>query len=288
MRTRPRQRVSVMDHACTIARFHVRRPVISGVRSSAPHRDAESEQRMLSSLLKHHATATVGDEFVIAPHHTDRLRRPAARLDAIDRDRFQQALTWNVFRTLELIAPAFWIRKLHLRLIGDASPEAPQTVRISLWHPLPLPPIQRIDGASPDAVADVVIETEHTVWTLMAPTAGYDGDDSKVAQAADAGAWLAGAREHYCGIIDTQTTSTSFGGVVKRRYARSRESVTLRSATRGPAAPALTRLGTIEWSDLVSILNECQEAQSLTRIERALARNAVEWLRRVRDGSVIK
>jgi len=243
---------------------------------------------MLPSVLQHHATAIVRDEFVIAPHHTDRLRRPAARVGAIDRDRFQQALTWNVFRTLELIAPAFWIRRLHVRLMGDASPVTPQTIRISLWRPLPLPPIQRIDGASPDAVADVVIETEHTVWTLLAPTAGYDGDDSKVAQVADAGAWLAGAREHYCGIIDTQTTSSSFGGVARRRYARSRESVTLRSATRGSAAPVLTRLGTIEWSALVSILKECQEAQSLTHIERALARNAVEWLRRVRGGPVIK
>ena len=243
---------------------------------------------MLSSLLQRQTTADVRNEFVIAPHHTDRLRRPAARLGAVDRDRFQQALTWNVFRTLELIAPVFWIRRLHLRLIGDASPVAPQTVRVSLWHPLPLPPIQRIDGACPDAVADVVIETEHAIWTLMVPTAEDDGDDRKVAQVTDAGAWLAGAREHYCGIIDTQTTSTSFGGVLKRRYARSRESLALRSATRGTAAPVMTRLGAIEWSDLVTILEECREAQNLTAIERALARNAVEWLRHVGDGLMTK
>jgi hypothetical protein len=253
----------------------------------ALRRNEESESRMLSSLLQPHATADVRDHFVIAPHHTDRLRRPQARLGAIDRDRFQQALTWNVFRTLELIAPAFWIRRLHLRLMGHASPVPPQTVRISLWRPLPLPPIQRIDGACPDAVADVVIETEHAVWTLMVPAAGDDGDDRTIAQMADAGAWLAGARDHYCGIIETRTTSTSFGGVLKRRYARSRESVALRSATRGTAVPVLTRLGTLEWSDLVAILEECREARSLTAIEWALARNAVEWLRRASDGFAI-
>lgn len=242
---------------------------------------------MLSFLLQPHATADVRNQFVIAPHHTDRLRRPPARLGAIDRDQFQQALTWNIFRTLELIAPAFWIRRLHVRLRGDASLVPPQTVRISLWRPLPLPPIQRIDGACPDAVPDVVIETEHTVWTLLTPTAGDYGGDSTVAQMAAAGAWLAGAREHYCGIIEARTTSTSFGGVLTDRYARSRESVALRSATRGSAAPMLTGFGTLEWNDLAAILEECQQAQNLTAIERALARNAVEWLRQVGDGPAV-
>jgi hypothetical protein len=48
-----------------------------------------------------------------------------------------------------------------------------------------------------------------------------------------------------------------------------------------------TRFGALEWRDLAAILEECQEAQSLTAIERALARNAVEWLRRAGDGLAI-
>jgi hypothetical protein len=235
---------------------------------------------MLSQLFQPRLAAGMRDEFVIAPHHPDRLGRPSGRVGALDRDRYQQALTWNVFRTLELIAPAFWLRRLHARLTGEPSPAPPQIAQVSLWRRLPLPPIQRIDGTRPDAVVDVVIETEHAVWTLMVAPADRPDDDGGVAAVIDAGAWLAGAREHHAGIIETRTTNTSFGGRLRERYARSRGSVELRTATRGPARPTSTPPGTLEWTDLTAILEDCQDAPHLAPIERALARNAVEWLRR--------
>jgi hypothetical protein len=234
---------------------------------------------MLSQLLHPRPVSEIRDEFVIAPHHPDRLGRPAAQPGSVDRDRFQQALTWNVFRTLELIAPAFWLRRLHLRLTGEPAPTPPQVVRVSLWRRLALPPIQRIDGARPEIVVDAVIETEHAIWSLIAaPDGDYPGEDV-VASAADAGAWLAGAREHHLGLIETRTTEVSFGGVLKRRYGRSRESLTLRSATRGPTRPTSTSFGVLEWRDLVAVLDECRGARNLLGIERALAQNAIEWLR---------
>ncbi len=68
------------------------------------------------------------------------------------------------------VAPSFWLRRLQLRLAGEASLVAPQVMSVRLWPGLSLPPIQRIDGRGPDAVVDVVIETEHDVWTLLVPS----------------------------------------------------------------------------------------------------------------------
>ena len=84
--------------------------------------------------------------FVIAPHHPDRLRRPAAAMGVLCEEAFQQVLAWNVFRTLELVSPSFWLRRFHLRLTGEPSVVASQIARVHLWQRLPLPPIQRIDG----------------------------------------------------------------------------------------------------------------------------------------------
>ncbi len=128
---------------------------------------------MLPSLLRSQVPTEVREEFVIAPHHPDRLGRPAARPGAITDDRFQQTLTWNVFRTLELLTPAFWLRRFHLRLTGDPDTVPAQVLRVSLWRSLPLPPIQRIDGGQPDVVVDVVVETEHVVWTLIVANRVY-------------------------------------------------------------------------------------------------------------------
>jgi hypothetical protein len=122
---------------------------------------------MLRSMFRSSEPAGVRDHFVIAPHHPDRLRRPAVRLGALAEDRFAQSLTWNVFRTFELLSPAFWLRRFHVRATGTAFSAAPQMVRISLWETLSLPPIRRLDGDRAGAAVDVVIETEHAVWTLI-------------------------------------------------------------------------------------------------------------------------
>ncbi len=221
------------------------------------------------------------DLFVIAAHHPDRLRRPAASPGAVLEERVEQALAWNIFRTLELVSPSFWLRRLHIRLTGEPSVVPPQIVRVALWQKLPLPPIQRIDGDRPDVVADVVIETEHAVWTLvMESTTKGLADGDLAASLVDAGAWFAGARQHYCGLIASSTRRGSVGSILRRRYARSRDSALLRSATRGPAAPIDAQWGAIGWPELAALLLDCDMAATLPPIERALARNALEWLTR--------
>jgi hypothetical protein len=219
------------------------------------------------------------DRFVIAAHHPDRLRRPATSPATTVDDRMQQALIWNVFRTLELLTPSFWLRRFHIRLTGEPSVVPPQIVGVHLWQHLPLPPIQRIDGERPDIVADVVIETEHAVWTLIAQPGVTDGD--RTAAIADAGAWFAGMRHHYCGVLEACDPNTPMGPILRERYSRSRESARLRSATRGPATPAHVHWGAIRWSQLAALLQDCSEAVSLPPVERALARNSLEWLIRV-------
>lgn len=109
----------------------------------------------------------IRDHIIITPHHPDRLHWMPVRTGAAGNGRFEQTFTWNVFRTLELLPPAFWLRPLHARLGAQTFPAAPQMVRVHLWKPLALPRAQRIDGARGDIVVDVTIDTEHAVWTLM-------------------------------------------------------------------------------------------------------------------------
>ena len=237
---------------------------------------------MWHHVLPSRVTRDERERFVIAGHHPDRLRRPAASPGVTSDERFQQALAWNIFRTLELVSPSFWLRRFHIRLTGDPHVVPPQIARVRLWQHLPLPPIQRIDGERPDVVADVVIETEHAVWTLVAESPRNDLMDSdRTAAVVDAGAWFAGARQHYCGVIGSGARNASLGSVLQVRYSRSRESARLRSATRGPATPTRVQWGAIQWSELAALLQDCREAANLPSIERALARNAFEWLGRV-------
>ena len=106
--------------------------------------------------------------FVVWPHHPDGLRRPAASgPDAC----VTQALTWNIFRTAELLPPAFWLRRLNASLGIPPPCPAPATARVRLWVPLPIPPGHGV-SVSHAVDADVVIETEHAVWAMLV----CDGD----------------------------------------------------------------------------------------------------------------
>lgn len=223
----------------------------------------------------------VYNEFVISPHHPDRLRRPVVSPGRAADERFRQAFLWNVFRTFELLTPAFWLRRLHARMMRDANGAAPHIVRVRLWDCLPAPPVRRLDGAREDTLVDVLIETEHSVLTLMTADDGdpWGNADDRAACIVDAGGWFAGRRDHYFGVLDSTATAPSVGALLKNRYERSSFSARLRSSC--PASTQPKGIGVVEPQDLVAILQDCAESASLPEIERTLAQHAVDWISRV-------
>ncbi|MGC4084972.1 MAG: hypothetical protein QM736_23365 [Vicinamibacterales bacterium] len=174
------------------------------------------------------------------------------------------------------------MRLLHARLFGEVLTPAPQTVQVSLWRPLPLPPAERLDGHQSDAVPDVTIETEHAVWTVLCVSErDWEGIDERVSRIIAAGAWHAGARRYYCGAIDAGVRFPSVSESLKGRFSRSRESASLRTGSRSAAVGCEVTLGAASWSCLAAVLDECTNARSLPRIERLLAGNAASWLEHV-------
>lgn len=80
--------------------------------------------------------------------------------------------------------------------------------------------------APPDVVVDVIVETEHAVWTLIVVSRAQAGNvHERMSEVIDAGGWLAGVREHYCGVIEEDADTRSIGDSLKKRYARSIASV---------------------------------------------------------------
>ena len=229
------------------------------------------------------------DQFVIHPHHPDRLRCPRPRPGSLHSDKFEQSVAWNVFRTLALLPPAFWLRRLQARLQGAGTlASAPEVVQVDLWRTLSLPPTQRlIEPGQPDVVADVVIATEHAVWTLMVSRdedvswlEGEGGRSDAIARVIDAGSWCAGTRDYYFGLIAFDPERAPAANVLLHRYSRSRNSVALRSGSAKTAIANMRGIGLARWADLAAILQDCEQAQVLADIDRALARNALTWLTR--------
>lgn len=227
------------------------------------------------------------DLFEIRPHHPDRLRRPAPRPGRVRADALAHAMAWNIFRALELLPPAFWLRRFHARLQNaDNLGPAPVTLGISLWRTLPPSPAQAIKDESGAVLADVVIETEHLVWTLVttfgADILSSDADAASldpIGRLIDAGSWFAGRREHYCGLIVRDPSDTPRAASLMQRYAGKAAGI-----TRVPASAAgrgVRGVGIARWDDLVEILEDCATSPVLTDFDRAVARRALAWVERV-------
>jgi hypothetical protein len=227
------------------------------------------------------------DRLIVCPHHADLLRRPAPRAGDLHADNLEYALTWNIFRTLELLPPAFWLRRLQARLQNAQSLQAaPQIVRVELWRALSLPPAQQlVDPGRAAPVADILIETEHAVWTLMVRSDDWLEDhvsgSDPVARLIDAGSWFAGTRDFHFGFIVVDPERAPVATALVCRYGRSKNSLLLRSGSRAGSMMNVRGIGLTRWADLAAILRDCEQSRVLSDIERALAQNALDWLAQV-------
>jgi hypothetical protein len=236
---------------------------------------------MIETLAPAGAAAAVGKELLVTAHHPDRVRWPPAEPRALGADMLEHAKLWNVFRALELVSPAFWLRRLHARLTGAPLTPAPQIVQVVLWRELMMPPALCLDGAQPPAMVDVWIETEHAVWAVLLASrvASSDADETPAADAVarviDASAWHAGGRDRYFGIIEG---TGDIGSRIATRYGRSIRSAQMRSAQPPHATVEARPPGVLQWRDLVEILADCANAPMLSPVERIIAGHAAHWL----------
>lgn len=226
------------------------------------------------------------DFFEIRPHHPDRLRRPAPRPGRVRADVIAHAMTWNIFRALELLPPAFWLRRFAARLQNaDNLGPAPVTLGVSLWRTLPPSPPQAIRSESPAVLADVVIETEHVVWTLLttygadvAPSDTDAGSLDPIGRLIDAGSWFAGRRDCYCGLIVRDPSEAARGAALIQRYAAKPAAITRGPATGSASHRGARGVGIARWDDLVEILEDCATSPVLTDFDRSVARRALKWV----------
>jgi hypothetical protein len=103
------------------------------------------------------------DSLIIDRYHPELLTMSGSKRDGLRSANFEDALTWNVFRSLEQIDPTFWLPLLHKKVFPTADPPpVSQFVLTHFWMEMPSRH-DRDDGLSQ---IDVVIETEGFVWFI--------------------------------------------------------------------------------------------------------------------------
>ena len=226
---------------------------------------------------------TCANEFILLDHHPDRSRMPEAKPGLVDTENRRATLTWNVFRTLELIAPAFWLRRFHARLGVLTSLESTdQSLSIRLWTALPTP---TAPARQKPIGVDVMVETDRAVYGVMT----FNGSDLEVddetlarpdaiLRLIDAVSWYAGVRAAYIGPITSDRSDTPIGSALIDCYGGSRGVLLRRLSHRRDELANLRGIGEMTWGDIAAIIRDCAESDSLSELERFAARRTSRWL----------
>lgn len=219
------------------------------------------------------------DEWLVQAHHPDLLRQPEPRPGRAACERLQMALVWNVFRTLSLVEPSFWLRGLHARLFGfDDRYRAPGALDVRFWVPAP----SREPGDA--VVVDVLLESPQIVWALetvyardiIVTARDVEGPDPLL-RTIDAALALAGGRDVFVALVTSGDSAAPIGTRLVRRYAAAPDLLrsrlpALRDAVRMP------RIGRGTWGTLATVVAEAARTPAVDRPERLALYRCLDWL----------
>jgi hypothetical protein len=195
----------------------------------------------------------------------------------------EDAVTWNVFRSLRQIEPDVWLPLLWSRAFDTPVPEDLNTA-VTLWKNVPPPLGLLADGDEGPSEIDVVIEAPSWVWFVEAK---YRGDIStrtttrpardQVLRNLDVGTHYADVRSFYFSLLIVSDRASPLGVERLREYSDF-NLVRKSLAHRTDGILNLKAIGKLTWLQLAEVLAEAENV-AIREDERAYASRALEWLR---------
>ena len=196
----------------------------------------------------------------------------------------EDAVTWNVFRSLRQIDPAVWLPELARRgLQGKEPPPADGTV-LSLWLSVSPPPALLAGGDEGNSEIDIVIESPSWVWSIEAK---YRSDietrtktrpeRDQVLRNIDVGSYYAGTRDFFFSLLVSSPETSPLGAAKIAQYSDFAETRALLQDHRPDHLANLRGVTLLTWSDMAAVLTDARD--SIVRIdEQQYAERALEWM----------
>jgi hypothetical protein len=209
----------------------------------------------------------------------------ASKLKHLRSANSEDAVTWNVFRSLRQIAPEAWLPSLWRRAFPTSPSPTDLRATVKLWESVTPPLGLLADGDEGASEIDVVIESASWVWFLEAK---YRSDIStgttvrpdrdQILRNLDVGTYYAGARRFSFSLLISSERRSRIGVERVREYSEFGVARTKLAKHRADGLTNLDSIGQITWSQLAEVLDEAEGAAS-REDERAYASRAATWLR---------
>jgi hypothetical protein len=197
----------------------------------------------------------------------------------------EDALTWNVFRSLRQINPTIWLNDLFSSAFPGAQLTHTENATVELWKSVEPPPGLLLDADEGDSEIDVVIETPSAVWFIEAKLTSdiSTGTTTRVTRDQvlrniDVGSYYAGTRDYYFSLLIADATRSKEGVRVVDEYRNLDEPRQLLRNHRPDGLKNLRGVSRLTWANLAEILDDAAQDASL-EAERQYASRALHWMR---------
>ena len=196
----------------------------------------------------------------------------------------EDAVTWNVFRSLRQIDPVAWFAELW-RSCQKAKAPTSAGLGTYVWRSVPPPPSLLASGDEHHSEIDVVLECPSWVWFIEAKFTSdiserttVRADRDQVIRNIDVGSFYAGARDFYFSLLVKSAAQSPRGAQAVARY---RDLSLVRQILAGHRPDGLKNLRDVTlmtWGNLSAALSAAAAGTPLDA-ERGYAERALAWMR---------
>lgn len=195
----------------------------------------------------------------------------------------EDAVSWNVFRSLRQLSPAIWLPELFEKAAFGIPPGGLSETTVELWKSAPPPPSLLAEGDEGISEIDIVLENPRWVCFIEAK---YTSDISEgtttrpdrdqVLRNIDVGSFYAGTRDFYFALLVRNRNQSPKGMGAVERYQNFQE-LRRRLPHREDGLHNLKAVSSLAWSDLAAVLNTAK-SQLPNADEAVFAERALAWL----------
>jgi len=209
----------------------------------------------------------------------------ASKLKHLCSENSEDAVTWNVFRSLRQIDPGVWLPKLQNEANLPCRALSSDGVAVTVWRDVSPPPALLLEGDEGISEIDIVIEAPTWVWFIEAKFRSdiSDGtttrpDRDQILRNLDVGSYYAGVRKFYFTLLvkDAETSRKGITAIEKYRDLAAVRSIL--SSHRPDGLDNLQSIGVLEWHQLGRVLASAATTAP-NEDECEIARRALAWLR---------
>lgn len=207
------------------------------------------------------------------------------KIECLKSENSEDAITWNVFRTLNQINPEIWLPILFMKAFQMPLAEEHKTVRIKLWDSIAPPPeLKQHQKGEGNSEIDICIETEKLVWFIEAK---YKSDISRrttnnenrnqIIRNIDVGTYYAKDKDFYFSLLYLDDKKASRGVDILKKYKGRKAEILQALPHRTDGLMNLKSISLLKWEDLKEVFKK-NIVINKNSSEVRYAEAAVEWL----------